>query len=180
MREPYSLAVRQLPSLPLLCPELEEFPCAEPDQTRRARCLSSQFGIARVLLICACDECTSKTAGGLYQICACGECTSTLFGKAVSCLGTDPLDPCTLFTKAVSEFPRVTPENSHDSIVENQPENVRKAAGARQHLSDDTDVDQCTGCTVKLLYVVCFQVGRLYAQCWKCFNVWPFLGRINV
>ena len=62
MREPYSLAVRQLPSLPLLCPELEEFPCAEPDQARRARCLSSQFGIARVLLTCACDECTSKTA----------------------------------------------------------------------------------------------------------------------
>ena len=26
-------------------------------------------------------------------------------------------------------------------------------------------------------FVVCFQKGRLFAQCWKWFNAWPFLGR---
>ena len=64
---------------------------------------------------------------------------------------------------------------------ENQPENVRKAAGARQHLSDDTDVDQCTSCTVQLLYAVRFQVGRLYAQCtWSCFTHEPRSVRVTM
>ena len=51
--------------------------------------------------------------------------------------------PCTLFSKAVSDFLEVhsrctretLEELSRQHISENQPEYVRKAAGARQHLS---------------------------------------------
>ena len=74
--------------------------------------------------------------------------------------------------QSCERFPRGTLEKlSRQHLSENQPEYDWKAAGARQHLSDDTDVDQCAGCTVELLYVVRFQVGRLYAQCWTCLNV---------
>ena len=94
--------------------------------------------------------------------------------------GYRPVGPVRALHQSCERVPQVTPEKlSRQHLSENQPENVRKAAGARQHLSEDTDVDQCTGCTVNLLYAVCFQVGRLYAQCWKCFNVWPYLGRIR-
>ena len=80
--------------------------------------------------------------------------------------------------QSCERFPRGTHEKlSRQHMSENQPEYDWKAAGARQHLSDDTDVDQCTACTVELLYVVRFEVGRLYAQCWTCLNVWPFARR---
>ena len=104
------------------------------------------------------------------------------------------LVPCTLFSAISSSVSRGTfttalvgtpagirSEGSWSStaLVEDQLEYVRKAADARQHLSDDTDVDQCIGCRVQLLYAVCFQVGRFCARCWRCFNVWPFLGCIR-
>ena len=86
------------------------------------------------------------------------------------------LVPWTLFSAISSSVSRGTFTTTLVGHFQDQLEYVRKAAGARQHLSDDTDVDQCTGCRVQLLYAVSFQVGRLYARCWRCFNVWPFLG----
>ena len=166
---------------------LEEFWCAGPDQARRARCLSSQFRMARVLHTCACDACTSKFVSEECSDVRLWQVAQALFRlRTVSDMRLWPMHKRVpagtvhALHQGCVRFPRVTPENlSRQHLSENQPKNAQKAAGARQHLSDDIDVDQCTDCTVPLLYVVGFQVGRLYAQCWKCFNVWPFLGRMR-
>ena len=185
-------------------------PRVEPDQARRARCLSSQFRIARVLQTCACDECTNRFASEegfrltLWQAQQASSCLRTFRPKSVgesdvrlwqvaqagSCLRAVSdvrlwrmhkqvlVGTVHALRQSCERFPRGTLEKlSRQHTAENQPEYDWKAAGARQHLSDDTDVDQCTGCAVELLYVVRFQVGRLCAQCWTCLNVWPFARR---
>ena len=80
------------------------------------------------------------------------------------------LVPCTLFSAISASVSRGTFTTTLVGHFEDQLEYVRKTAGARQHLSDDTDVDQCRPSVCPLLKMFsCVAFPRL-RKTWSCFT----------
>ena len=139
----------------------------------------------RVYQTCACDKklehdrlkCVSHMrlwrmhkhvfVGRVFRRTLVASCTSMFSFRTVSDMrlwpntSGFPLDQYTLFTMAVSDFFELHPRNSYDSICRKTSQRMLR----RRLVHDSTcrttqTVDQCTGYTVPLLYVVGLQVGR--------------------
>ena len=130
----------------------------------------------------------------MFQTCACDECMSTSLSEECPdvclwqvaqarfrlktvlrlCLGPlhkkVPVGPVHALHQDCEISSSYTRENLNTALSENQLDNTLKAAGARQHLLNDTDVHLCSGYIVLLSYAVNVE---------KCFDKWSFLGRMK-